>query len=135
MASAGSAMTVPEHEHQHTILIVEDDEGMAELIRHILMMVPGYDPIAVHDGVQALEMLHSIRACIVLLDYKLPGLNGFQLYDMLQADETTRDIPVLFVTGYADEPEFRRRHVENYLQKPFDIDGLLNSVERICPVN
>jgi two-component system response regulator (stage 0 sporulation protein F) len=124
-----------EVEHLHTILIVEDDEGMAELIRHILMTVPGYDPIAVHDGVLALELLHSIRVCIVLLDYKLPGLNGFELYDRLQADEATRDIPVLFVTGYAGEEEFRKRQVKNYLKKPFDMDTLLSSVEQVCPAH
>src|SRR6478672_5682504 len=110
------------------IVVVEDDPKVAELIKDVLEFEPDYDLVAVPDGLRALEVIHSVSASLILLDVRLPGLDGLQLYDMLRADATTREIPVIFVTANSDSAAFRSHHIEHYIAKPFVPDDLLDQV-------
>lgn len=114
------------------IVIVEDNDPIAELIKDTLNAEPDYQAVVVTDGARALEVIRSIKASLILLDLKLPGLDGIQIYDLLQEDPTTRDIPVLFVTANYEERAFKERGFTNYLPKPFDLDELLSTVAAIC---
>ena len=73
-----------------------------------------------------------MKASLILLDIGLPGINGIQVYDILQADEVTRGIPILFVTGSPNLEEFEKRNIKDYIAKPFDLDELLAKVAKIC---
>jgi CheY-like chemotaxis protein len=110
------------------IVVVEDDPKVAELIKDVLEIEPDYDPVAVRDGRQALEVIHSVAASLILLDVRLPGLDGLQLYDMLRADDATREIPVIFVTANSDSAAFKSHHIEHFVAKPFAPDELLDQV-------
>ena len=113
------------------IVIVEDNETIAELIKDTLNAEPDYQAAVVHDGARALEVIRSLKASLILLDVNLPGLSGLQIYDMLQAEEETRDTPVLFVTATAPVEEFQSRNIESYIEKPFDLDELLARVAEV----
>src|SRR6476661_7484368 len=84
------------------IVVVEDNEAIGELIRDTLNAEPDYQAAIVRDGSLAIEAIRSVKTCLILLDINLPGLNGLQIYDMLQTDEATSGIPVLFVTASPD---------------------------------
>jgi CheY-like chemotaxis protein len=114
------------------IIIVEDNEPVAELIRETLNAEPWYSAVAVHDGSEALEVIHSLQASAIVLDVGLPGLNGLQIYDALRADPATRDVPVIFVTGHFIPHEFSARGIMNVLPKPFNLDDLLAKVGMVC---
>jgi DNA-binding response OmpR family regulator len=114
------------------IVIVEDNEQIAELIKDTLNAEPAYQAVAVHDGALALEVIRSVKASLILLDVNLPGMDGLQLYDMLQEDESMCRIPVIFVTASTDSSEFRSRRFKNYIAKPFDLNDLLSKVEAAC---
>ena len=110
------------------IVVVEDDPKVAELIKDVLEIEPDYDPVPVSDGLQALDVIRSVPTSLILLDVRLPGLDGLQLYDMLRADDTTREIPVIFVTANSDSAAFKNHHIEHYIAKPFAPDDLLDQV-------
>src|SRR4051794_19790081 len=114
------------------IVVVEDNEHIAELIKEALNSEPDYQAVAVSDGALALGVIHSVKASLVLLDLMLPGMDGLQLYDILQEDEATRDIPVIFVTATADKKEFKSRKIESYISKPFELTDLLEKVAAVC---
>ncbi|HMA35911.1 MAG TPA: response regulator [Chloroflexia bacterium] len=114
------------------IVVVEDNEPIAELIKDTLNAEPDYQAVVVVDGALALEVIRSVKASLILLDINLPGLTGLQLYDILQADEATQSIPVLFVTANIMDPGLQRRGLSNCLAKPFDLDELLARVAAIC---
>src|SRR6185436_2748031 len=103
-----------------------------DLIKEILESEPGYKAVAVYDGRRALDLIRSLNRSIppslVLLDVRMPGLNGLQLYDILQADDTTCEIPIIFVTANSDSAAFRSHHIDNYIAKPFVPDDLLDQV-------
>jgi len=117
--------------NKKAIVIVEDNEQIAELIKDTLNAEPDYQAVAVHDGALALELIRSVKASLILLDFSLPGMDGLQLYDLLQDDENTRDVPVIFVTASVDSPEFKKRKLDNVLAKPFDLDDLLARVAAV----
>jgi CheY-like chemotaxis protein len=110
------------------ILVVEDDPEIAGLICETLNEEPAYHVVAVPDGGQALACARDVVLDLVVLDLNLPGLDGTQIYDRLQADPQTRPVPVLFVTANHRDPRLRARRLDNVLPKPFDLDDLLDRV-------
>lgn len=113
------------------IVIVEDDPIIAELLKDALNSEPEYQAAAVHDGALALETIRSVKADLIILDYQLPGIDGMQLYDLLQKEEGTRAIPVLFVTANSNHAGFKERGLNNILSKPFDLNELLSRVAEV----
>ncbi len=113
------------------ILIVDDTESIVALLTEVLTTVPGYHPVAVTDGAQALEVLHEIQADLILLDLELPGLDGLEVYDRLQADPILQATPVLFLTAHPELPAFAARRFPNVLAKPFDIEVLLTRIAEL----
>ena len=75
-----AAQTLP----SASILIVEDDENVGEFLQQAIDEYTPYHTTIVHDGVGALERARQIQPCLLLLDYRLPGINGLEVYDRLQ---------------------------------------------------
>jgi DNA-binding response OmpR family regulator len=113
------------------IVIVEDEEAIAQMIQTVLNDVPGYGAVTVADGALALEVIGAVHCDLVILDIDLPGLSGFAVHDLLRAQPRTARLPVLFMSAADHEAEFARRGVSDYLRKPFDIDDLLAHVEQL----
>ena len=114
-----------------TIVVIEDNEPIARLIREVLNEVPGYGAVALADGALAPKLIAAVRADLVILDIDLPGLSGLELYDRLRDRPETAEIPVLFMSAAAHREELARRGIYVYLHKPFDLDDLLARVERL----
>ncbi|HMA35275.1 MAG TPA: response regulator [Chloroflexia bacterium] len=114
------------------IVVVEDTAPIAELIKDTLNTEPDYQAIVALDGALALDVIHSVKASLILLDLNLPGISGMEIYDLLQADAATQAIPVIFVTATPDEGAFAERGITKYLAKPFDLDELLVRVAEVC---
>ena len=114
-----------------TIVVVEDNEPIARLIKEVLNEVPGYGAVALADSALAPALIAAVRADLVILDIDLPGLSGLELYDRLRARPETAEIPVLFMSAAAHREELARRGIYDYLHKPFDLDDLLVRVERL----
>jgi CheY-like chemotaxis protein len=114
------------------IVIVEDNEAIAELIKETLNAEPDYQAVAVGDAALALDVIRSIKASLVLLDINLPGMDGYQLYDLIKEDSATKDVHVIFVSATADEQELDKRGIQTYIAKPFELNDLLAQVAAIC---
>ena len=113
------------------IVVVEDDVEIAGLIRAILHTRTDFEPVLVHDGSSAIEIIRSVEPHVVLLDVELPGMSGLEIYDNLKADSSTREIPVIFVTGSISGGEFEKRKIKKYIRKPFEVDELVTEVETL----
>lgn len=81
------------------VVIVEDTQEIAQLIKETLHAEPNYQGVVVTDSALAIEVIRSVKASLIILDVYLPGISGIELYDRLQDDEATRRIPALFVTA------------------------------------
>jgi CheY-like chemotaxis protein len=112
-----------------TILLVEDDISIGELLITILQEEGLYETVLVTDGFQALKIVKTIHPLLFVLDYQLPGMNGFELYDRLHTMEGLGEIPALFVSANVPLKELEKRHLQ-YIKKPFELDQLLDAIEK-----
>jgi CheY-like chemotaxis protein len=81
-----------------SVLIAEDDQATRDYLASALRL-GGFEVQVVADGLAALGHIHIARPDAILLDLDLPLMNGFDVHAALQADETTRQIPIVIVTG------------------------------------
>lgn len=95
--SGGSAVTGNIH-----ILLVEDDRSVAEMYR-VRLEMDGYRVLVAGDGETALMLIRELMPELVLLDYRLPRLDGPAVLRALRADARTRDQAVVILSAY-DEP-------------------------------
>jgi DNA-binding response OmpR family regulator len=119
---------------RRVVLVVEDEPAIGELIAGAISDEPGFCAIHVKEPAQALETARHVTPDVMVVDVRLPGMSGFELYDRLQEDPRTRKVPVLFETANGRESvrEFRRRGIATYVQKPFDLWEVVAYVKRLA---
>jgi two-component system response regulator (stage 0 sporulation protein F) len=110
-----------------SILIVEDDENVGEFLQQSIDEYTPYQTTVVHDGAGALERARQIQPCLLLLDYKLPGLNGLEIFDRLQSLEETRGVPTIMMSASLPDEELQRRGIYQ-LRKPMDIGNVIRMI-------
>ena len=107
------------------VLVVDDEESNRRLLTRLLGRE--YDVVTLPDGEEALALLERVDVDVVLLDVRLPGLDGFEVCSRLKRLPRTRRVPVVLVTGLnAREHRLRGIHVgaDDFLTKPFDAEEL-----------
>lgn len=123
-----------------TIFIVDDDEGHAILIRENLAEAGVRNPIQhFQDGQAVLDFFatpqpEANETYIILLDIRMPKVDGIQVLRRIKADPALRKIPVLMLTTTDDVREVERCHqlgCNGYIQKPVDYDKFAEAVRRV----
>src|SRR5712692_5827481 len=112
-----------------TILVIEDDPTVGEILLQIVQDETPHQALLARNGLQAREIIASIKPDLLLLDYHLPDTNGVDLYDHLHAVEGLEDVPALFISGCVPFDEVKKRNLMS-LPKPFDLDELLHAIEQ-----
>lgn len=113
-----------------TVLVVEDDEDIGAMLVGALSQETPYQAMLATDGLQALAMIRSFTPRLFLLDYRLPGMDGIELYDHLRDSEELKDVPVVMFTADLPTPELREREII-FIQKPAELDELLQTVRKV----
>ncbi len=118
------------------ILIIEDDEKVAQVIQAALQLedqTPWDTSIAL-SGEEALKLIAAQRVDLVLLDVRLPGISGAEVYRRLRAASATQRLPVIFLSGGTTFDLSLAGIQEGILlRKPFNIAELLAMVEATLP--
>lgn len=125
----------PSNFRQRVVVVVEDDKPIGELLAGVINDEDGYRAIHVTRPADALRTMEQIQPDLLVLDVGLPGMSGLELYDRIHQDARLRDIPVMFETAVSREhaSEFRKRGIRKVLQKPFDLNDLIDSVKELAP--
>lgn len=114
------------------VLVVDDDPLMLKAIKEHLR--DKYDVATAHSGKIALKFLEKKKTNLILLDYAMPAEDGPMVLEKLHANDATRDIPVIFLTGITERGKIEKalaQKPQGYLLKPVDHDKLIESIERI----
>ena len=112
------------------ILIVDDRPFNVELL-HVVLRKNGYTTLEAVDGKQGVEMARDQRPDIILMDKNMPVMDGLEATQILKADNTTKDIPIIFVTSSAmkgDREIILESGCDEYMSKPIDIYKVLEMV-------
>ena len=113
-----------------TILIVDDEPRNVDLLQQELGAA-GYRTVSAANGEETLSLVAKARPNLILLDVMMPGLDGYAVCKRLKESDTTRDIPVIFLTAVTETAEKVRGFgvgAVDYVTKPFQTEELLARV-------
>ncbi len=113
----------------HTVLIVEDEEDLREMMKDALEL-KGFSVVTAAEGQDALSKLDGIEhLCLVLLDLLMPGMNGWDFFTKLRERPELLSVPVIVHSSAADRAPVG---VTRVLQKPIPFDRLISVVREYC---
>jgi len=131
-------MPIPEElepKRVQRIVVVDDEKQIVEFATRALGAEGvGYAVESAQDGYTAGRLIHSLQPDLVLLDIRMPGIDGFKVCENIKSDPATKDTRILIITAYATEENVDRlveNGAEGILEKPFDIATLTARVEEI----
>jgi two-component system, OmpR family, response regulator VicR len=125
-------------ETERRVVYIEDDQEMIDLVVLILSR-RGYQVKGARGGRAGLDMIFQDPPDLVLLDLMMPGMDGWEVFQQLKANEKTRAIPVIVITAKAQAIDrvlgLHIARVDDYLSKPFRPQELVDSIERVLNRN
>ncbi len=122
-----STLTHPDEDCKGNILIVDDRAENLRFLTEILRK-EGYKVRSVTNGKMALRTVQNLPPDVILLDIKMPEMNGYQVCEALKADEATADIPVIFLSALdevIDKVKAFQMGGSDYITKPFQNEEVL----------
>ncbi len=114
------------------LMVVDDDEAIREVIE-TAVTAEGYSVVTAADGKEALDRLSlGLHPGVILLDLRMPGMNGRQFLELQKADARFSDIPVIIISGDMDACKEATCSGSVCLLKPIDLEQLLGVARRYC---
>lgn len=110
-----------------TILIVEDDADIGQFLQKLIEDDTPYNTVLIENGQSALQRAPEIRPCLMLLDYRLPDINGLELYDQLQEKAELRGIPTIMMSATLPVDELEKRGIYQ-LKKPMALGAVIRMI-------
>lgn len=113
------------------ILVIDDKPESVDLLAEYLLRPNGYETIVASNGAQGLQAALDQHPDLIILDQRMPEMNGLQVLRALREQEN--DVPVILMTAFGDESviiEALRLGVCDYLAKPYQVDDMLNAVRK-----
>ncbi|WP_418487148.1 response regulator transcription factor [Faecousia sp.] len=113
-----------------TVLIVEDDRNIADLLR-LYLEKEGYTVVIAPDGMRGVEQFRTVHPSLVLLDVMLPGLDGWGVCRAIRAESQT---PIIMLTAKSeteDKVNGLKQGADDYITKPFEIKEVLARIEAV----
>ena len=116
-----------------TILVVEDDQTMRELLQ-LHLRTAGYTVLAAANGVEAGRAILGILPDMIISDVNMPDMNGYELVAAIKQEPALKDIPVIFLTlEYDAHEQAAKLGAVACLTKPIKVDALLAMVAKHFP--
>jgi two-component system, cell cycle response regulator DivK len=115
------------------VLLVEDNEMNRDMLSRRLIR-RGFQVVFAMDGQHGIDLAHSERPDIILMDLSLPVIDGWEATRRLKADDSTRSVPVIGLTAHAmsgDREKAIEAGCDDYDTKPVELDRLIGMIERL----
>ena len=115
------------------VLIAEDDPDTAAAIGATLEEHLSVSTTQVTNGALVLDQITAAPPDLLILDINLPGLNGVDVFDLIRANRSLKDVPILFLTATPDRARraFAGGEARDIMRKPFAADDLVGRVEKL----
>lgn len=113
------------------ILVAEDERDIRELITFTLNFA-GYEVVGAANGEEALELAKAAKPDLILMDVRMPRMDGYDACIQMKATESIKDIPIVFLSAKGQEVEVRtglEAGAAEYILKPFSPDQLIERVK------
>lgn len=114
------------------ILVADDDREIRELIIFALRFA-GHDVLGANDGEESCQLAKENHPDLIIMDVRMPKMNGFEACKELKADKDTGSIPIIFLSARGQEGEVQaglKAGGDDYIVKPISPDRLTEKVQR-----
>lgn len=115
------------------ILVIEDQKSIVELLR-VNLIARGYDVIIARDGEEGIKKSFDELPDLIILDIKLPKLDGFQVCQQLKNNTQTKNIPVVFLSAWTQRAVVEKGKeigAHFFISKPFDPVALVKIIKKL----
>lgn len=118
---------------RHNVLVIDDFAETRDAIVSMLV-AKGFDAIGAESGPMALDYFQAgMRPCVVLLDVRMPDMDGWHVWERMKAHHEMARTPVVILSAdHADDKRARAVGIREFLRKPVDARVLLDAVEKYC---
>lgn len=113
------------------ILVVDDEEALRTVLSSELTGA-GYEVSSAADGDEAISIVQNKKFELILLDIKMPKVDGFEVLKFVKSNYPA--IKIIMLTGFADLKnaiESKKQGAEDFVSKPYDLVDLLTTIERV----
>jgi excisionase family DNA binding protein len=114
------------------VLIVDDDEGLVELLTDVFEKDARFDIRTANNGFDAGMLVREFRPDLVVLDVMLPDINGKEVCQRIRSDDTLESVKIICISGMVEQDkvaELKLAGANDFMHKPFNVDRLL---DRAC---
>lgn len=125
-------------EPQYTVLIVDDNPGLIAAMTETLRLLTEHRILTAQDGATGLELAVNAHPDCIIIDVRMPGLDGYQLVRALRGDPATEAIPLVMLTAMAqDKDRFAglAAGADQYLLKPIDPQAFVAAIHRAVQIS
>jgi DNA-binding response OmpR family regulator len=122
---------------QKKVLVIDDNPTIVELIRHAVNMQGKYSVVVAYDGVQGLERFNAERPDCVIVDVRMPRMDGYQVVRCLRGDSMSAHTPLIILSAMSEEDDQMTgllSGVDEYLAKPFKPSVLCATLDRVMQI-
>lgn len=120
-----------QHVLDKKILVIDDDDLVRKSVQHLLVKA-GYNVICAPNSNKAIDEIKKQDFDLIVSDIRMPGKNGVEAVREIRrivSQHTPRDIPIIFITGYAEtSDELKAEVLGEVILKPFDLEHLLITI-------
>jgi CheY-like chemotaxis protein len=116
------------------VLVIDDDDGVREVIQICLEAVAGWEIITADSGLEGIAIAETSQPDAILLDVMMPYMDGPETFRRLQENFKTQHIPIILLTAKAkisEQKQFRDLGVTGVITKPFDPQNLVEQMYKI----
>jgi two-component system, OmpR family, alkaline phosphatase synthesis response regulator PhoP len=117
------------------ILIIDDEGDFCEFVKWSLEKTGRFDVLVATEGPDGIDLARKEEPELILLDIRMPSMNGAEVADHLLHHESTRDIPIAFVTGLLQKDEVEKRsgyiHGFPFITKPITKNELIQYIDSV----
>lgn len=117
------------------LLLIDDNKDNQTLIKTAIETTSNWKVLIAKDGIEGVTIAEFERPDAILLDFVMPGLDGFTVYDILKSNLFTRTIPIIFITAIALEQVLARLEATSavgIITKPLDVINLPSQIAKMC---
>ena len=132
-AVRGENIMVGAQQSRPKVLVIDDNPSIVDVIRHALRRHGKYEAVVAYDGVQGLERYYSENPVCIIVDAKMPRMDGFQFLRCIRGDLDSASTALVMLTALVreeDEMTGLLSGADEYLTKPFKPSALIAAIER-----
>lgn len=121
-------------ESQSNTILVVDDDAMNREVMEAFLESAGYRVLLANNGKRGFEQATQHKPQLIVLDVKMPDMDGYEVCLMLKSKPETQHIPVMIVTGFNSQEDLRRSQevgAEGFISRPFKGDDFIDNVSRL----